>query len=392
MTRTTITIAATLVALAGAPGLASANDYTFCMVYHAETVDSGNGEDYYTSQSWWKARGAHVRVRSIAFPFPTVWEGHASEDNGCFSFSAPNTQFYVDLWAETRIGEDDNLDIRAMTAAGTSAPYWTILTSPGLTSGTRYLYGPASSLSNLIAIGTFSMYWFDVHASERITSAQVTTIRDSDCPSIPGNSCMSSSTAYIQPSGNGRKFLIGHEIGHRYYRMFRGSSWPFDCTVNSGGAACTYSTGVTTNEHSLHSKELASCALSEGFAHFFSTVAFNSHEQTGAHFEYYKEGYPSEVNVENGPNGGVTAFMENECSGSDDGHGVELDWLRMFWDYRTNAGDPPTHVEILEQMDAAHDDPAFDDDTAYFDLHAAADAQGFGDRLTEMAVHNGADH
>ena len=60
-----------VVSLLGAPSLAFAANYEFCMVYHAQTIDSGNGEDHYVANTWWKSRGARARVRSVVWPLMT---------------------------------------------------------------------------------------------------------------------------------------------------------------------------------------------------------------------------------------------------------------------------------------------------------------------------------
>ncbi len=376
--------------------IGSNNNHTFCMLYHASTVDSGVGEDYYNSTNWWRARGARVRVRAFYWPFPTIYEGYANEHTGCFSFQSDIKQFFVDLYAETRIGQNGNITVRALPSTGeTEVPHWTILSSPNLTGGTRYFYGPASSVSNLIAIGNFALYWFDRHAGNRIATNHTVTLYNQACPSIPNNSCNGfGGQLYIHPNSNQRKFLIAHEVGHQMYFMHRndGSFGSFNCGENIGGSACTYSTGASDNEHSLHSKEWQSCALSEGFAHFVAADVFNNHAQTGAHFHYYKDGYPASVNVENGPTGGDTAFMEANCSGSDTGYGVELDWMRALWDYHTNSGSKPNHASIMSQIESAHNHHAFSHGSAYFRLWDAADQAGFGNRWQDMSEHNGIDH
>ncbi len=61
---------------------------------------------------------------------------------------------------------------------------------------------------------------------------------------------------------------------------------------------------------------------------------------------------------ERGPVGGETAYMENVCASADAGWGVELDWLRTFWDYHTDShsgSSKPSHKVIMEQMARAHD-------------------------------------
>ena len=359
-----------------------------------------------------RARGAKVRIRSIAWPFPVVWEGNADEYDGCLEFNSSGRQFYVDLYTETKVGPNKNVTIQALPNVSTYDPsYWTIVTSPLSGSGTFHMYGPASQLSNALAISNFSYYWFDKYSGSRITGTRKIKVYTTSCPAISNNSCNvsvarstgkwragQSGKIHIHDDHNQKKFLIAHEMGHQIYGMHRddgsfgiGGSDPY-CNANTGGSECTYSTGASSQEHALHSKEWQSCAFPEGFAHFVATDVFNSHNQTGAHFHYYKSGFPAGVNVENGPTGGVTKFMENECSGTDTGYGVELDWLRTFWDYHTNSGSKPNHHQIMDQIQDAHDDSSYTYKRAYTEMKSAANADGYGARWEEMASWNGIDH
>lgn len=381
----------TFVMAVAAPSGAHAYNYKFCMYYHATTVDSGNGEDYYQNTSYWRARGAKVRVRTISWPYSTVYEGYARDDYGCFEFSSSGQQFYVDLYAETRLGQSGNVSLKArLDHSNNPGPvsYWTILTSQ-LSGGTHHLYGPASRLSNLIGIGSFVFHWFDSRSGTRMPGDHEVNLWDDPCPGYPNNSCAPDDDVYINPDLNNRKFHIGHEMGHRIMYMKRGV-WPYNCTYNED-PACSY---LPDGEHSLHSKEYSTCAISEAWAHFVSVDAFNSHDQTDAHFQYYKTTIATDVNVENGNVGGATAYMESVCTEPYGGYGVELDWLRTFWDYHTNSnpGGKPSHFEIMDQLDAAYDHPQFGVNNAWIKIYEAALNDGFGPRFLEMADWNGVNH
>lgn len=93
-------------------------------------------------------------------------------------------------------------------------------------------------------------------------------------------------------------------------------------------------------------------------------IFFNSHLSLNAWFKYYKDdtstGGGAQYNFDlidvegNGANpaGGVSDWLHaasgctcsaTECSD----RGVEMDWLRFLWDFRTDDGDKPTHAEIF---------------------------------------------
>lgn len=397
------------------PTLARAGTFKLCLLYHATTVDSGIGEDYYTSTNWWRARGAKVEVYDSLWPYAKLWppagqDPYAGAGDGCVTVSIPGvdqTQLRVRMYMETRLGRSDNITIQAIDADQTEPGYVTILTSTMSSGDTRWIYGPSSQLSNLVAIASFAFYWWDTHdpSGQGLTGSHTFKIRNEDCPGYPGNSCAPFPTAYIAPGHNPRKFAIAHEVGHLVYQAYRvdegsSASYSFDCSSNVGGPACTYADPTPGSpealEHALHSMEWGSCALGEGFAHFFATDAFNSHGQSGAIFGYYKyldQQDPYIVNVENGPTGGVTAYMENMCVGTPfDGRGTELDWLRTFWDYHTNPGSQPGHTLIMDEMRRAHDDDGFGSSAAYQTMRTAAGADGLKARWDEMGQWNGIDY
>ena len=189
-------------------------------------------------------------------------------------------------------------------------------------------------------------------------------------------------------------------MGHQVYGMHRGDgSFGIDsvyCTEDFPDTGCGYDTGISSdNEHALHSLERSSCAMGEGFAQFFATDVFNNHSQGQAIFAYHKPGFPTVVDVENGPTGGNTKFMATTCgdptpSDPYGGLGVELDWQRMFWDYHTpNNSNTPNHREILDQIQAAHDHPSFGSRHAYLKLYEAAIDDDYGDRFDDTAKWNG---
>ncbi len=392
------------------PVAAHAGTYELCMLYHASTVDSGIGEDYYTSTPWWRARGAKVEIYRVTptWPYPKVWpppgqDPYIGKYDGCVTFDVPGVdqaQFVVRLYTETRLGENDNLVIRAWSPGATQTGYFSIVTSTLSSGETRWIYGPASTLSNLVAIASFAYYWWWIHdtAGQGIEDSQTVTLYDRECSLYPGNSCSGGTSVSIAPDHVNRKFAIAHEMGHSVYMLYRAEQgsdmgYPFDCSRNVGGPACEYTNGPPDLAHALQSMEWSSCAMSEGFAHFFATDAFNSHGQYGARFGYYKYldlSDPYVVDVENGPLGGGTAFMEAACVPPYGGHGTELDWLRTFWDYHTNAGTKPGHSLILDEMWRAHE-AMTKHCQGYRRMHESATSDGLGERWASFGAYNGID-
>ena len=392
---------ATLVGVvwAGLAAEALAYDWTFCLRTQVSTTDSGIGEDYYTAagSTLYVARYAQVRVtRGDDTVVPTTYANGA----GCISFESPyNTGFHVEMWSRARIPRTDDTDyhntLEVQHSNGDPA-YWHWYTSPGGNGGAYYFETNQTRRSTLLGLASYALYRF----SDGLVN-KTFVVRDAACPQIPNNSCNSAdgSVVYIHPDHNDNKFAVAHEMGHAVVHRWINYHPSASYSVNAGGAECTTPDDMS---HALHSKEYQSGALTEGFAQFYAASVWNDQGQTGAWFHYYKDEYKGgsvqEVDVENGPTGGVTSYLENECSGSPDGRGVELDWMRALWDYRTNAGTQPTRYQILRQLKNAVISGMWSHTDAFYAFSAAVadyDQQygtSFSPRWTELAAYNGVDH
>ena len=86
----------------------------------------------------------------------------------------------------------------------------------------------------------------------------------------------------------------------------------------------------------------------------------------------------------------LQAYLDTSCGGTST-HGVELDWLRQFWDVHTDAPSQPTFTTMANWLDAAGN---WTKTTAYSVLDAEADDVG-GSLQTNWnatADYNGVDH
>jgi hypothetical protein len=157
-----------------------------------------------------------------------------------------------------------------------------------------------------------------------------------------------------------RKFNIGHEMGHMLYMKYRGGEYIFNCEDNDQGTICG-TLDSSHGNHAIHTKERSSCAFAEGFAHFVAADVFNDHLEQDGIFYYYKSLYDPLLNIETGPTGGISKFLEMKCMDPKEFRGVELDWLRAFWHYHARPGAQlrPTHEQIFRHVKDTHDDPGF---------------------------------
>lgn len=198
---------------------------------------------------------------------------------------------------------------------------------------------------------------------------------------------------YVHPAGAGKKFLIGHEIGH--WLQFNWTE--LDVNGEYAYAAqdddCKFA--VDENEagsdlHGIRSAEPAGGALVEGWGHFLSTWAFDDGGESDAQFRYYKVIESINGNYDDfidpdlddyrvsmlgeeicdnaqppncHPLGGELAWVETQCS-ADWGQSFEvsseIDWMRFFFQMTssladTNDEDLASLKDLLEILTATGD-------------------------------------
>ncbi|MFN0244847.1 MAG: hypothetical protein ACKVWV_18335 [Planctomycetota bacterium] len=396
-----------------APQRKDGGAWEFCLRWVYQSIDSGFGEDHYTSGTLMKARGMRVVIDHANWEHPR--EFFASEDNGCFSFVAPeNTGFTLRVYAHARLGQNDNLTVKAFPtkfaaqSAPDDPPSWVIAANPGGMPRRVYYQNEASEESNLMAFGSFMLHWIDSQTSPGLPGPANMYLL-SDNPNCSGGGSCQYLTTYVQiePGRTDRKFLVGHEVGHWMHRTWTDDDmgfWDTSWDADSGDVDCAFA-GVGL--HAMRSKEYAAGGFIEGFAHYLSALAWNTHTQTDGIFKYYKEVTDAaydDLEADNwrvdldgiggDPYGGVTNWMASACFVSD-GHSVEMDWLRFYWDYRTNSNTKPSHYEIFRHIQYTRDvNPWLSNFSTYDRLIETIDDMALGQaalvtRFTTLAVTNG---
>ncbi len=335
------------------PTEALANTYKFCVRMDTALENVNFGEDRMLDADG-PYVASYLKYR-ITYNGATVAPTGYLPSSGCVTFShSSKGQFKMELWSEMRIPRSDNSSyyntVRIKHSNGTLA-WWAYYWTFGGTTGTATFTFNQTRRTNLIAMSRYIIQRISDGANYKIYD-----VWDKASSSCPDNSCNGSyssatntATVYINPIHNGRKFLVGHELGHAHVAHWFNYNPGFGdmYSRNEGGSFCTWS---GAGAHSIHSKEYSSAALIEGYPHYFATYAFN-YVASYAGFWYYKDGTGvTEVNMENGNTGGTTRFMETNCTGSHNGRGVELDWARQFWDFRTNPGAKPSNYAILRMI------------------------------------------
>lgn len=186
-------------------------------------------------------------------------------------------------------------------------------------------------------------------------------------------------TVHLTDVGSERKFVVIHEFGHAIGRYSAGARMFGDCS--------SYLTACPSSTHSMGSREYQSCALAEGFAHFYAADVFNSHSSENCAFNYYKDefglGFPtvdcegSTTTGDQSVNGDYpVAFMENKpCGSAWSGRGVEVDWARALWNIHSEQSSPtgPTFNAIMSWLRNAN---SWTNTSVYSELDAEASQIG----------------
>ncbi|MCH9681973.1 MAG: hypothetical protein K0V04_11105 [Deltaproteobacteria bacterium] len=180
------------------------------------------------------------------------------------------------------------------------------------------------------------------------------------------------------------KFLIAHEIGHAVMHDTLGAAAISDCNFSTGGANCQ------APNHAMRSKEHNSCALVEGFAHYFAAAVWNFDTGTDCWFTYWSPNN-TPVSCELGTTNYPLRQLETQCLPSWIGKGTELDWMRALWDYNQNPAPlpRPDFDGVLDLIDAA---PTWGTADAWLRMDDGADILGESGRWTTVSKLNGIDH
>jgi len=345
--------------------------------------DAGFGEDYGVDpEAAWKARGGKARITTHDV---VLFDDYLDFD-GCTG--TIDTPFHTDFWiVGTSKAEMYGNTVIARRPDGKLESTLRLVDYVGA-SGTKYYTLAPGSLWNLVAVPVFTIARFGS------VSGETFTVHDACQPD--GDQCCNCAVdddLYIDSTS--LKFLIGHEVGHAI--LGANTSFVNDCTANrSINLPCSTASNIS---HAIDSAELQSCAAMEGWAHFVAVRAFNNHEEDdnpGATLQYWR-GNGLTVDVEQGPTGGVDTYYEVVCGGNQanaGGMGVELDWMRAWWDYHTNPEPgfrPDTSVMVDE---IAANSGWGQSDTYQFITDGIESSSGAEQRQRwiQQAVWNGIDH
>jgi hypothetical protein len=361
-----------------APAVASAANFTMCLRIPVTIADTGGFAGVIGGGTGnWIARG--MKIESVKVGATTVASNiFADDDTGCFTVShtAGSHVFSLVVRSEGMVGDDNDPDMHVMAknSSGTIGSY--AVTSPSIASGGSSTFALPSEwiLPRIYAIVAYAVDdGFRGWVADTSVTAWWTADGDAggspcstdDSPFSGAFSCTSGGAGHItfRDSDSARRFVLAHEWGHLTLSLA-----PFTYGSNNCGG----------DGHGMRGVETTDCAAMEGWAHFVSVDTWNSGQHSGGDpvgFMKYWGGGNALINVEADQGGcatmsGDTALnyqlayadtcfqsgwaADPACSSGDcDNRGVELDWMRAWWDYHTDGditGTLPDHADLQSDI------------------------------------------
>ncbi|NUM44719.1 MAG: hypothetical protein HUU38_08415 [Anaerolineales bacterium] len=316
--------------------------FTFCLEWYVAPTDNGFGEDYGTSDSGWRARGAKMSLWQSGVK---IFDGYLNRYGCTYVNTTSNAGVYASWKGEARLESGGGyITVRHLSSAANDASdlvnyaVWIDNVFP------NYIYRP--EMWNFDSMGMLAY-----SAQERFNggvNGVTYYLKKAGCGDDPDKgSC--ATNMYGQPgifmsSGQyRRKFILAHEYGHRLLASV--ADYKNDCSYNGSG-------------HGMKGVEYGSCASMEGWGHFVAVDIWNYHphddvsELNPDGIIVYWDGSNTVYHAEIGDD---QPYCHLQYPGGlifvCDYYGYELDWMRMWWDYHTSPGNRPSHAELFELVD-----------------------------------------
>ncbi len=123
---------------------------------------------------------------------------------------------------------------------------------------------------------------------------------------------------------------------------------------------CSFGNGDAYN-HTVNAPEYSSCADVEGFAHYMSAATWNNlgdgADGLWMDWSVSSNSFSSYTlyDIETGTNEILNHCSETPAPSDCCGYGVEIDWARAFWDFRTDTGSTkPGSMDMLQVYEDAY--------------------------------------
>jgi hypothetical protein len=364
-----------------------------------KAINTHLDDDYYTANVDRPARGAKLQIWDYNAASPSwqsYWLSWNVVGSACATVSVNTTHDYALRFISDALVNGNTIKVRqtingiSMTAVASGPAHW----DPD--SGNVDIHSGIRDMWNVAAASGHAMYRRDGGVDNQIDVIDVRTTggsslyidaATSEYTGSPIGTSMSS--AHVD-----YKYAIAHELGHWVQDAANGfAGTQRDANVIPGDASCDDS----FDDGYLIAKYNSSYAATEGIAWYYAVVAFNQTQDPHCEFgwpgDYNGDGDTLEANEEMAPScEGEPAedWIEMDWHGAycptvgnAAPSGVQLDWLRAFWDADTDQGLDTT--SIMEIFSGAHPESwnaignnTLDDPKPRMETSAAAMSTGFG--------------
>ncbi len=331
-------------------GSARADTIKFCFTGPMVYVDNGWPlPDEITTEDFWAGdgtarflRGAKmvVKIGSTTYFDDVLGDGQGTGDpgNGCTStLTVPNANSTYNFYhysegtkIDNDLGGQHTVNVKRIVDVFTTSSLTQIIPyvhASGSGTFSIELWG-SSNFENMLRLQTTSA--FVLWRTGRVADANTFAVY-LDERTNAGNK-HTDNGVYITANGSSRKFIVGHEMGHAVGDCYAAAAFGADYGYNDPNADCS-STG---GGHNLGSKEYQPAAFQEGIADAFSVFTWNLTTETDC--VYYTNSSTTHARDCEGSQSFENRWMEMRCSTPFSGYGVQIDWLKAFWDVHTNGG------------------------------------------------------
>lgn len=333
------------------PSDAHAAPYTFCLRYPTErhydasptSDDYDFEEDYGRNGGTWKLR--HMSATVVAVTGGATEFNGQLDNNGCTpEFSSTSDKYHI-YYTARYLNSGTGVDFKVYDCpAGTNCTFPLYVISnydPPYSGGTYYPVLPTAYVMDIYvsAAGVVDRFladyyenanpkhYFELWSTGQESQGGFTATDWNDVSNYPIMALTSVSAR--------SKFETAHEFGHGIMLDLVNDEFTRDCSFGSGDA----------DNHTMTGREYQSCASTEGFAHFVSAVTWNdigADNASGVYVDVDDVTTMTEYSAEYGSEK-ILDYCTNCTS-----YGVEWDWLRFLWDYRTDSGTKPLIDDILD--------------------------------------------
>jgi hypothetical protein len=336
-------------ALAPRPAQAATVLATVCIESQIDFVDADSsvGDDHVDDHSDLPTRGVHLQLLSGGTVVKDVHVAESGPLAGCKSVLVDNATSYT-------VKVLGDLEINAHTVAlekyvphlnpfASFSTAWTSQTFPS--AGTYFYELPDDREWQVAAIVGHALERDDLGLESLHGGADFHVRVDPNNDHGKGTSWdRTNEIVYVGGLGD-KKYPIVHELGHAVgHYLNHDSSGDPQSPARDYNYAAPFCDDPSPRSHHMNSSEYQSAAAWEGWAHFYSILAFNNTGDSDCQFYYYQPidwDYDSNdemtrvsscaVAPQTGLGLSAGDYLDDLCTVADN-RAVEYDWLRFWWD------------------------------------------------------------